>query len=35
VLDAVEAGDGAEAERAMLDHLEHVRDSIIAKLARR
>ena len=35
VLNAVEAGDGAEAERAMLDHLEHVRDSIIAKLARR
>lgn len=35
LLDAIEAGDGAEAERAMTDHLELVRDSIIAKLARR
>jgi DNA-binding GntR family transcriptional regulator len=35
LLDAIEAGDGAEAERAMADHLERVRDSIIAKLSRR
>jgi len=35
LLDAIEAGDGAEAERAMAEHLERVRDSIIAKLSRR
>jgi DNA-binding GntR family transcriptional regulator len=35
LLDAVEAGDGAAAERAMMEHLQCVRDSIIAKLTRR
>lgn len=34
LLDAVEAGDGEAAEKAMLEHLQCVRDSIIGKLTR-
>ena len=34
LLNAVEAGDGAAAEKAMLEHLQCVRDSIIGKLTR-
>ena len=34
LLNAVEAGDGAAAETAMLEHLQCVRDSIIGKLTR-
>lgn len=34
LLDAVEAGDGEAAEKAMMEHLQCVRDSIIGKLTR-
>ncbi|MBF9036814.1 FCD domain-containing protein [Rhodobacterales bacterium HKCCE2091] len=35
ILAAVEAGDGAEAEAAMAEHLQCVQDSIIKRLTRR